>query len=157
MHVLRFLIFTFLFLPSLCEAQRPIIFPGAQSKKVIGPFDLSDSRSDNPARATIRGFLWENLIARQVAEVKVKFATIEGDPTQWTFSVVASDTHWCIRGDYVSTAHIGLKKIKTTKGTKNYCDVVRVDVRTNLVIPEEELRTPESYRLRLDPAHALEL
>ncbi len=67
---------------------------------------------------------------------------------------------WCIRGDYVSTTYFGLKpgqKPKITKGTENYCDVVRVDVQTNLVVPEKEPRTPDSYRLRLDPAHAREL
>ncbi|HKV05548.1 MAG TPA: hypothetical protein VJO53_10630 [Candidatus Acidoferrales bacterium] len=146
-----------------CEAQQSSTAGVTQTEKVIGPFDLSldlSSARRETLLVEIRAFLWDNLVDHQPAEVKVKFYTVEGDPTEWAFSVVTVGGRWCIRGDYVHTTSFGLKpsqKPQVTKGKKDYCDVMRVDARTEQAIPRAEQRNPETYRLQLDRSQNLTL
>lgn len=146
-----------------CEAQQPATSELTQVKKVTGPFKFLNGLHGPESEAMLskmRAFLWENLDDHQAAEVKATFYTLEGEPTEWTFSVDASSGHWCIRGEYVSTRYFGLKrgqKPQITKGTENYCDAQRVDVQTKVAVPRAEKRSPETYRLQLDLTRGMEL
>lgn len=80
--------------------------------------------------------------------------TIEGDPTTWNF-LVENDSKgkWRVRAKYDSIFAALRKpneKPKHETGELDYYVVVRIDAKTDQLIPVAEKRSPESYKLRLE-------
>src|SRR6185295_2089512 len=106
----------------------------------------------------IRGFLWEHWKERRLGLVKTTFYTIEGDPT-FSTSFVEPDAkgHWQITVYSKSIISALLPKRKkprrvATHDEYNLVDRIEVtdgDAALSVPIPEEEVRQPQTYKLRL--------
>ena len=113
---------------------------------------LPDKREQSLSR--IRAFLWDHLEGQRIGELQVTAYSIEGDPITWNFFVESDPKgKWRIRAKYESIIAVLRKpkqKPKHETGELNYYVVERLDHDTGRVVPKEEKRSPESYRLRLE-------
>jgi len=104
----------------------------------------------------IRGFLWEHWKERRLGLVKATFYTIEGHPT-FSTSFVAPDANGSWRITVESESIISARLVKGKKPrreiTNDEYDLIdRVEATGGTSapsIPEQELRQPQTYRLRL--------
>lgn len=108
--------------------------------------------------AEIRGFLWEHWKNRRRGLVKATFYTIEGDPTVST-SFIEPDAKGCWRITVESESIISALLPKGRKPRRlithdDYDAIDRVeatvrDSTPSIPIPEQDVRQPQTYRLRL--------
>lgn len=104
----------------------------------------------------IRGFLWEHWKERRLGMVKARFYTIEGDPTTST-SFVEPDAKGCWRITVESESIISAllpkgKKPRRKITEEDYDEIVRIEATGESsapTIPEQEIREPQTYKLRL--------
>ena len=124
--------------------------------ELAGPYQIGNELSQTEKAEIlnrIRGFLWEHFDGKVPGRLETTFYTTEGKPTHYLFLVAAdSSGEWGIRskismwrGDYVRTKRKPTQSVVEEK----YCYVGRIDPLSDKVIPREERRTAESYRLVL--------
>jgi hypothetical protein len=122
-----------------------------------GPYSLSNGLTGfqrDQLLTQIRSFLWDHWANERKGELEATAYTIEGDPTTYTF-LIESDAKgkWCIRAKSESIIAALLKPTeKPRRETQEvrYYVIERLDTGTGKVIPKEEKRSPETYKLRLE-------
>ena len=104
----------------------------------------------------IREFLWEHWKERRLGLVKATFFSIEGDLTSSTFFVEPSAKgHWriVVESESIISSLLPKKRKPRPEINRDYYNLVdRVDPTSDKLapsIPEDEVRQPQTYRLRL--------
>jgi len=124
--------------------------------EVAGPYRVVrglSSQEKSEIESRIRGFLWDHFEGKVAGKLDATFYTLEGEPTQYLFVVDADPTgEWGIRATTsMWRSDLAHPKKKPTKSVveEKYCYVGRIDPTRNKMIPREEKRNAESYRLVL--------
>jgi hypothetical protein len=128
--------------------------PSKPQNETAGPFDISNgitSAEKDQIRSKIRSFLWDHLREMRPAQLLVTVYTIEGEPTTYTFFIERDEKgHWGIRADCVFLRRdYPSKKMKRETGKESYCEIDRIDPVSRQVIPNDQERSPDEFRLRL--------
>jgi hypothetical protein len=126
-----------------------------------GPYSLDNEppwEKREKMAGEIRGFLWEHWKERRFGLVKATFFSIEGDHTSSSF-FVAPDANGCwritVESESIISALLPKGKKPRREITQDDYDVIdRVEATgessaPSIPVAEQELRQPQTYRLRL--------
>lgn len=154
-----FLVLT-LFLTSSSGGQEQQPNPGSTPNE-IGPFVVS--WGVNPAErekimSPVRSFFWEHLQNHTPGQVQITFGNLEGGPTEHKLFIQASKKGDMIVVDHITTTQSGLlssgEKPKHKVYVQRLCTFERLDNNSQELIPDNEKRAPESFKLRLKDCKA---